>query len=260
MNRNGERIMRGKYIVYAAGEMGAVIKKYAEELGAEVIGFYDNNKKLQGSYIGGSRVFTQDEVCEMLKENNRIGFIIGSESYMDELLCEIHELYGNTVEIIQPDQIQKRYWEDIVLPQRKQLKEQYRVDYGTQVIPWIDNIMDEVAYWIRSSAAGNGMNHNHYVIRFNNQEGAFQCSHLHKELQGGDTVLDVGCGICTPYGNRVRGGKLNLTAVDPLAFFYNTINGLHMGNKKEWVKFGIFEYLSAFYGKTLSMPYWLIMR
>lgn len=40
--------MRGKYIVYAAGEMGAVIKKYAEELGAEVIGFYDNNKKTAG--------------------------------------------------------------------------------------------------------------------------------------------------------------------------------------------------------------------
>ena len=135
--------MGRKYIVYAAGAMGVIIKRYAEELGIEVIAFYDNNKKLQGNYVDGVKVLTQDEVYEKTKNNKETGFIIGSESYLCELHSEICALYGNSVEIIEPDQIQERYWEDIVIPQKKQLKEQYSVAYRTQILPWIDGIMDE---------------------------------------------------------------------------------------------------------------------
>lgn len=242
--------MKTDYIVYTAGEMGVVLKRYALELGLPVIGFYDNNISLQGQYIDGIKVFTREELDKIMKRSDGTGIIIGSETYACELFDEIQMYYGNNVEVIEADEIQRRYWKELVLPQKRQIQEKYDIEYNAQTAAWADSIMDEVGYWIKSNAVVNGSNHKNYLARYHRQNGEFECGHLHKKLRCGDIVLDVGCGICTPYGNKVADGMLNLTAVDPLAYFYNQINKKNVESEKGQVRFGLLEFLSAFYRKN----------
>lgn len=242
--------MKTNYIVYAAGEMGVVLKKYALELGLPVIGFYDNNKSLQGQCIDGIKVFTREELDKIMERPDRTGIIIGSETYACELFDEIQMYYGNNVEVIDADEIQRRYWKELVLPQKRRLQEKYDIDYNAQAAAWADSIMAEVGYWIKSNAAVNGSNHKNYLARYHHQNGEFECRNLHKELRCGDIVLDVGCGICTSYGNKVVDGMLNLTAVDPLAYFYNQINKKSAKTEEVQIRFGLLEFLAAFYRKN----------
>lgn len=242
--------MKTNYIVYTAGGMGVVLKKYAQELGLPVIGFYDNNKSMQGQCIDGMAVFTREALNQIMERPDRPGIIIGSETYACELLDEIRMHYGTDVEIIEADEIQRRYWNEFVVSQTKQLQEKYDIDYNTQAAEWADSIMDEVGYWIKSNAAENGSSHKNYLARYHHQNGAFACGHLHKKLQCNDTVLDVGCGICTAYGNKVAQGVLKLIAVDPLAYFYNQINKKSVKTEKGQIHFGLLEFLSAFYRRN----------
>lgn len=246
--------MDTKYIVYTAGKNGITVKRYSETLGLILSGFYDNNEELQGKIIDGLKVLTSKEIHQLVNvsKEDKIGFIIGSELYADELQKEIEAHYGRGIEVILPADIQRRYWVEIVISQKKYLGNKYAVTYNTQAADWVDNLMTEVEYWVKTNASANGVGHQGYVERYLHQDDTFQCNRLQKNLQAGDIVLDIGCGICTKYGKRLETGNLNLIAIDPLSYFYNLMNQKSMHSREETVKFGLFEFLSAFYPRDYA--------
>lgn len=243
--------MGEEYIVYAAGKMGVTIKRYAEALKMNVVAFYDNNLDLQGKQVDDLRVFTTEELKEFVcaKEENRI--IIGSLLYQKELLQEIRERFERRVAVVEPDTIQRRYWNEIVAVARNQINDEYCVTYNEQIQVWLENIMSEVQYWVRENASSKGKYHEAYMDRLRRRNTAFYCERLNKKLNAGDIVIDAGCGICSQYGNMVEDGELQLISIDPLAYFYNTINK-KSAQSEELVQFGLFEFLSLFVGRNYA--------
>ena len=243
--------MGEKYIVYTAGKMGVTIKRYAQALKMNVVAFYDNNLDLQGKQVDGLRVFTTEELKEFVcaKEDNRI--IIGSQLYQKELIQEIRNRFESQIVVVEPNTIQRRYWNEIVAVIRNQIKDEYCVTYNEQVQVWLENIMSEVEYWVKENASSKGKYHEEYMNRLHRKNTAFYCARLDKKLNVGNIVIDAGCGICSQYGNMVEDGELQLISIDPLAYFYNTINKKSV-QSEELVQFGLFEFLSLFVGRNYA--------
>lgn len=243
--------MGEKYIVYAAGKMGVTIKRYAQALKMNVVAFYDNNLSLQGKQVDNLKVFTTEELNEFLCAEEESRIIIGSPLYQKELYKEIRERFGTQVIVLEPENIQKRYWDEIVSVSREQIHNEYNVTYKEQVQVWLENIMSEVEYWVRENAASKGKYHEIYINRLRKRNTAFHCERLNKKLHANSIVIDAGCGICSQYGNVIDDGELQLIPIDPLAYFYNTINKKSI-QTEDLVQFGLFEFLSSFVGKNYA--------
>lgn len=76
-----------KIVIYGAGEVGRRLKKYLEQKGYEILGFIDTNYKIVGTYIDGSRVFSQDD----LRKFDNIVLIEAGKYWreIDETVCNI---------------------------------------------------------------------------------------------------------------------------------------------------------------------------
>lgn len=119
-------------------------------------------------------------------------------------------------------------------------RQSYSVDFQNSVRIWFDEILSEVDFWRNDVAKPGAKYYKHYLDRVKEKE--FVCGRLMKRPRPNDVVLDVGCGICSQYGNKVDNGQINLVGIDPLAFYYNKINNNAGFNPK--VSFGMFELLS----------------
>ena len=245
--------MSKKYVVYTTGVRGMTIKRFAEALKMNVVAFFDNNIKIQGKEIDGIKVFNQNELERFIYQdvaNNQI--IVGNSVYYEEITNDLNTRLGSQVIVLKPDLIKKRYWNEIVYPFREQMINEYSVLYDVQVKEWFQNIMSEVDYWIHTCASSKGIYHEKYCERVKKQNSNFVCNRLEDKVYPNSIVIDAGCGICSQYGDKVGSGKIRLIAIDPLAFFYNTINKKSLGVQEEMVQFGMFEFLSRFIGKNVA--------
>lgn len=77
-----------KIVIYGAGEVGRRLKKYLEQKGYEILGFIDTNYKIVGTYIDGSRVFSQDD----LRKFDNIVLIEAGKYWreIDKIVCNIN--------------------------------------------------------------------------------------------------------------------------------------------------------------------------
>lgn len=244
--------MKKQYLIYSAGNMGITIKRYAEALEMKIVAFYDNKKELQGEQVDDLPVYSLKELEEYVARGTDNVIIIGSQVYYEELLQEITGRFGSKVDIISPDYIQKKYWDEIVLQKRERLKECYSISYHEQVKDWMENLMTEVEYWVRSCASKNGAYHKGYCDRINRKNTYFKCERLQKKIRDKNVIIDAGCGICSQYGTVVENGNIQLFAIDPLAYFYNKINEKSLQIADNPVQFGMFEFLSLFIGQGVA--------
>ena len=130
---------------------------------------------------------------------------------------------------------------------------QEKSDDSDRVRQWFLSFLDEVRFWRFQVADKNGDWHYTYRRKFRKKE--FECKRLPKRPTSHQLVMDVGCGICSPYGHYLDGQKMNLITLDPLAYFYNQINQRFLNDLTDEeeipiVQFGMFEILSANYGKN----------
>lgn len=73
-----------------------------------------------------------------------------------------------------------------------------------------------------------------------------------KDKQGA-LVYDIGCGLAPRFGTELASGKvIQLTGIDPLAYFYNVINQKFASVPCREIVFGMFEFLSKFINKNMA--------
>ena len=125
--------------------------------------------------------------------------------------------------------------------------QKYEISFEEKMARWMDSYLSEVSFWNDDVARPEGTYWNHYKDRTSEKD--FYCERLLPYVQKNSIILDVGCGICSQYGDIYNGEKINISGVDPLAAFYNRINRrsfkeYELGENIPNVKFGMFELLS----------------
>lgn len=245
--------MLEKYVVYTAGVRGVTIKRFAEALDMDVVAFFDKNLEIQGKKIDGIEVFSEEKLEKFIYQDyqhNKV--IVGNSIYYEEIVKYLNSKFNSQVIILKPEIIKKRYWNQIIYPFREKMTNEYSVIYDTQANEWIQNIMSEVEYWVRMCASLNGIYHKQYCERIKKKNSNFFCSRIMDKVCQDSVVIDAGCGICSQYGNEIDGNRIQLIAIDPLAYFYNTINLKSLGVEEKLVKFGMFEFLSLYVGQNVA--------
>lgn len=88
---------------------------------------------------------------------------------------------------------------------------------------WEKNLYQEIGYW--QQMIDGSFHKKDWVDGFRRRVvGIDICPvHLHKYLQGGGKILDVGAGPVTVLGKVLQGTELNITAIDPLAKEYQQL-------------------------------------
>jgi SAM-dependent methyltransferase len=133
------------------------------------------------------------------------------------------------------------------------IKFSWDVEFRNQAQIWIDNLMSEVEYWIIENAEETGYYHDDHLTRLQNKQFALldrNVEYIEKRLTGNETIMDIGSGLLSKYGNYLGEKKIDFIAVDPLAYFYNIINERYHGEKlpkEKKVLFGMFEFIADFY-------------
>lgn len=232
------------YVVYGAGKMGSTAKFFANALNRKVVAFCDASAT-PGMMLNELPVIDRPTLISYINNGDIRGIIIGSSTYDNEIYESLQE-YRDKIKIIRFYEIQVEYTKKIGYKKHYEISDVYSIDYKSQIQTWVDNLMDEVEFWACNLASPQGKGHDSYCRRREEAQGQFLCARLNREPNKNDRILDVGCGIFSKYGKVIGNEKIKLIGIDPLAFFYNNIN--KKAGVDEIVKFGLFEFISAFIG------------
>lgn len=93
--------------------------------------------------------------------------------------------------------------------------------YADFITNWMSGINNEIRYWNWWVLTGGGTYDQEHFEELKSGYAKFQLEHLVKEYPV--KVLDVGTAILSTVGNQTPLGRVDLTAVDPLAFGYKVI-------------------------------------
>lgn len=239
-------------IVWGCGEFGKYIQEYIKEEGYKIIAYCDTFKN---GKMGEIDIIDIDKAIEICTNNKQIEIIVGIldtdiNSEIQELILEKfpkETIYRLGTDIL--DSVQRRELERY----HKKMQYKWDVSLSTEYAEWIDNIDSEVTFWIKSVAHKDGVFHEAYIKRRENE--MFGHEILKDIVKEGDIVLDIGCGLISMYGNRLENGsKIKLLPVDALAHFYNRINdSINDGRKQGYeCQFGMFEFTGQIFGENYA--------
>ena len=239
--------MMEKYYIFGCAIRGEQVHKVLRDSGKNIVYFIDNNKILHGTAINGTTIVSFDDAKSTFDENSIIVVTIIDGEKRKEVIRQIKSS-DFTGKIFTSEEFHKSYEIPLLVSQRES---QYEVDFKNSIQSWIDNLLSEVEFWAKDVACCEGDYYAHYLHRISPK--SFDCNRINVDVKSNDIVLDVGCGLCTQYGDIVENGKIDLLGVDPLAFYYNNINEHFQKNhnlnyKIPKVGFGMFELLTYFYG------------
>jgi len=237
-------------LIWGIGAIGSsrVLKDMLEKK-YYVAAYCDNN-------IGNKTIVNERKVLPVNKiqaymRENKISFIFiavsdrkAIKSIQNQIWNEISQdvkvfdLYGSEM-----DQIENEYLSE----QFNHLKYEYDVDFDRQSEKWVENLMSEVSYWLDHYSETNGAfinsyMQNEYFLTYFPRYKAFS-----ERLCNGDVVLDIGSGIISKFGCMTDSGKeVQVTAIDPLAYYYNQMLPVGISEQKK-CRFGLFELIANFY-------------
>lgn len=241
-----------KYIVFGVGKSALGMHKYLARF-YNILGYYDSDSSLWGTIFFDKTIFNKSQVAELCnKYQDEICFIISPvhAEIVEEITRIIKTEFGKS-KIIDKDALQN----DIIKRRHKEMElatEAYQVNFIQHFRQWTENLTSEVEYWIKQSqkngycvARSSNLNVNPAMGR--NGENIFNY------LGEGAILIDIGCGVASKYGNILpNGSRVNLIAVDPLAYIYNKINEYHALENKKKVTFGMFEFAAVFFEKDFA--------
>ncbi len=238
-----------KVVVWGAKERGKVIcdlieKKYNKK----IVCFVDRDDDLIGKDVCGIEVLSPDAFVDKYNDKS-IVIILGGYNPNNKVEISAFLAKKNYQgEMIDCYEFHHRYELPVLLDRTVEIN----IDYENKISQWVKSFLAEASFWKDEAISSNGFYHDHYLNRIiSNKE--FECKRASAYIDSSSVVLDVGCGICSMYGNKINGKTFSLTGIDPLAPFYNRLNskayenGLTNGVKPSEIKFGLFEMMSYIY-------------
>lgn len=253
--------IKKKAVIWGAGTLGTS-KLLCELLGQryELVAYCDSDQTKWGTKAYGYTVKSVSEIMELGSAGafDVIVIAVYDVVTVSEIKAIIKEKLGSAgvVGILAYSEIADELEGAYISRMHRTLDfTRYQINYKEQFDIWLDNIMSEVDYWVNRVAKENAPFRDDYCKRLDND--AFQ-----SELTGNidcltdylcqikePLVYDIGCGLAPRFGEILPdGSRISLVEIDPLAYFYNTVNAKYAptgGYKK--IAFGMFEYFSRFF-------------
>lgn len=253
---------RKRILIWGTGVIGASKLLYEMlEAQYEIIAYCDSDRTKWGTLINGCEVKSFQEIMELSRTDAFEMMLIAV--YKSETACSIQKFIvselalAKHVEICSYSDIKDEIENAYIKKVHKNLDfGRYRIRYWEQAEIWLDNIMSEVDFWLNHVAKETAESRDDYCKRLTNDmfqsDLAANAERITEYLCGIENplVYDIGCGLAPRFGGVLPNGKkISLVEVDPLAYFYNAINEKYAPCAFKNISFGIFEYISYFFGR-----------
>ena len=232
-------------ILWGAGKTGVMIEKMLKAMGLNDIIFTDSNISLWGDTIGDYEVLPNVDIMANIKEYNRNYVVI---------VCIAHPAENTLIKAL-GKYINVVSWMDVIEVFTNYIRDKevgYTANYIKGLKTWWMGLKSEIAFWENAYARKEGYKHSWYLNLVKND--IFYDRYLSVDVPQNAIVLDVGSGIVSRYGEIVgENKKIHLTAVDPLAGWYNLFNLKYCPEYSgKPVQFGLFENLSNVFENELA--------
>ena len=251
-----------KSMIWGAGTMGVKLTNNLHRMGYDLsemfVGYCDRDKEKQGKSLNGLPIMSPEALRGLCQEGAVDCVVLGvGENLRREIREELATIVPTSVKILDFEEFLYPKKLTYIEEMRERMKPRWNIDFDSQADEWVRNFMTEVQFWVRCVAKPDGRRHQEYLEALNNQmiEDSDEGVALSPLVKDGDIVMDIGCGLISKFGKKLRnGGQLELLYVDPLASFYNLINKRFFCEKSEerHCQFGMFEFMANFYRKNYS--------
>lgn len=235
--------------LFGAGEAAQNLLRILQRSGIKIHSIIDNDVCKQGREIDSVKIISFPQFLDLVGMAPDYLIFISTikPHFIDEIKGQLYKVGINQENIIKIDEwIQKRLNKNLT-----GTIDNYNITFNEQIGLWTDNLLSEVRFWMGVALDLNNIYHGNYMSRVRSQKDRnFVCRRLEgipREIKDDDVVIDVGCGLCPQYGFKLWDGSIQLISIDPLAYYYNFINGIMLkGTPVEApvIKWGMFELLS----------------
>lgn len=245
-----------KYIVFGAGKSAFGMDKYISRF-YDILGYYDSDDSLWGKSFCDKTIFSKSQVMELCQKHQDDLYFIVSPVH-SEVVADITKIiktnFGGRIidkDVLQNDMMRRRHEENA-----KGIGE-YHVDFSQQSAQWTKELVSEVKYWVERVAKENSTYHEEYITNINNSDvkpaKGYRGENIFHYLKEDAILMDIGCGAVSRYGNLLPdGSRVNLVAVDSLAYAYRKINEYYAPENNKAVTFGMFEFMAVFFQKDYA--------
>lgn len=227
-----------KLFLWGAGKEGSRIYNLLKKQGYEISAFIDRDSNKHGKMIEEALVMGFDDFLEKFNSPGAIIIIATFNETFETEIREDAEKIPFNGKLYNWAEFHRNYEKPGLINNTLN----YEINFESLFNNWLDNLISEVVFWEKENANPNGSNHGFHV-RHRTVEKEFNCWHLNKEMKETDIILDVGCGICSNYGDLFNGKKGHVLGIDPMAYCYNGMTQTYNCSGRP-VKFGMFEFLS----------------
>lgn len=222
--------------------------------GYAIKAFCDIDAELSGEKIEGYRIISVEQAKEICSADRDLTVVIGifDMAVVEEVKKTIKAEFAQDTKVQTGRDIQRSFENRMLQENYQKMVFQWEVNLEEYFPVWLDHVMGEVEYHVRSDADCRGGMHEHFIRCRKNH--AFTHKDVLQRVKAGDTVMDIGCGLALKYGEELEGGgKIHLVPVDALAHFYNILDGRIGGYKENRRhRFGLFEFLGNQFGRDYA--------
>ncbi len=242
---------KNRCVVWGSGLFG---KKIIDAVRAryEIVFYVDSDIQKQGGEIQKIPICSPSCITNMPVDVNTVIIGIKDDKLIEEVRGEITKLTERQIIIVSGKDLYNEHQNEYLNAVHLRHRFNWEVDFEQQFEDWIHNIDEEVNYWKNDVLSEEGMNHNYYVNICNKH--IFDDSAVLPLINAGLVVMDVGCGLVSPYSNLLPSGdEIRLIPVDALAYFYNRMLQEKARPQNNYqCLFGMFEFLDLFFEKDYA--------
>lgn len=246
--------MHQRCIVWGAGKYGQRLMEMLDKE-YDIAAYCDMSIELLDKKLGKYEIVSIEKAIEMCIADKNLKIIIAifDQDNIKEVKKIIENKFPRNTEVIVAHDIQDKIENKKLEAYHRNMHFKWEVDLEKYFFIWLDNIMSEVEFWIKSVADSCGRMHKYNISCRENTK--FVHPGISPKIKANEIVLDIGCGLMSRYGNELDDGKaIQLIPVDALAYFYNMINGRIQDELKgDYVcRFGLFEFLGNIFGRNYA--------
>lgn len=218
----------------------------------EIVAYCDSDESKIGTKFRGKSIISPLELKKLCRDSavTCILITVNKRAYIQEIEEYINLNISDGIEVYS----YASFIEMFINRPDKFFEYRWNIDFKAQVDKWVDHFIDEVYFWVVQFAKEDGIYHWDCKKRLENDEFLSMdssCAEMAEDLTENSIVLDIGSGLLTKYGTKLPDSSLiRLIPIDPLAPWYNRINNVLFDGKGKISTFGMFEFMSAFWGRS----------